>query len=315
MKRIIFFGTPAFARDVLEGILPYVHLLALFAQPDKPYGRARKLKAPETKELLIARNIHENIPIFQPQKIGLEELGIIDELAPELIIIVAYGKLLPKALTNRYCCLNVHTSLLPNFRGASPMQEMILKESKYFSISLMRINERMDAGNILGFYSIHRGGEVMGKSGLDMDIMELANFLAKKSILMLLDFLSASNIHPFAQDESKATYTKKIMKDDGLLDLKAMSARDIYLKFLAFKSWPQVHLKNKIKLSSISLLDQELGKGIAPGIIVDITKDFIVVSTARGLLRIHSIHPSGKNEMSAFSYVNGRRLRKGEPLE
>lgn len=297
-------GTPLFAAIVLEKILQNsrFEVVGLFAQPDKPFGRKQELKSPHTKQLLLDMGLE--IPIFQPTKLDEKCTDIISSLAVDVILVVAYGKILPKSILSLSRCINIHASILPKYRGASPIQEMILNDEAQYGVSVINMEESLDSGDILGIKSF----EVTEYRDID----SLSEVLAKMGGELIVEILeNLNNIKPIKQVDADSSYCKKILKEDGIIEFK--NAKEIFLKSLAYASWPNIFLKNGLKLFGIKIVyDNE---SYCCGEIVDIRKDSIVVGCEKGAIEIQMLQPPGKQKMSASAYIRGKRLKVGDILE
>lgn len=302
--KILFMGTPSFAGIVLEKILqnPDFDVVGLFAQPDKPFGRKQELRLPHTKQLLLDMGLE--IPIFQPTKLDEKCIDIISNLAPDVILVVAYGKILPRKILSLARCINIHGSILPKYRGASPIQEMILNDESQYGVSVIDMEESLDSGDILGIKSF----EVTEY----MDIDSLSKVLAQMGGELVIDILkNLSNIRPIKQIDSDSSYCKKILKEDGMIEFE--NAKEIFLKSLAYASWPNIFLKNGLKLFGIKVLCEN--KNYICGEILKIDKNSIVVGCQKGAIEIQMLQPSGKQKMSASSYIRGKRFNVGDILQ
>lgn len=302
--KILFMGTPSFAAIVLEKILQNsgFDVVGLFAQPDRPFGRKQELKSPHTKQLLLDMGLE--IPIFQPEKLDEKSIDIILGLAPDVILVVAYGKILPKKILSLARCINIHGSILPKYRGASPIQEMILNDEAQYGVSVINMEESIDSGDILGIKSF----EMIEY----MDINSLSEVLAKMGGELVIDILeNLSNIKPIKQIDSDSSYCKKILKEDGMIEF--VNAKEIFLKSLAYASWPNIFLNNGLKLFGIKVLCEN--RSYICGEILKIEKNSIVVGCEKGAIEIQMLQPSGKQKMSASAYVRGRRFNVGDILK
>ncbi|MDO7252743.1 methionyl-tRNA formyltransferase [Helicobacter cappadocius] len=302
--KILFMGTPCFAKIVLEKILEdSTHqIIGLFSQPDRPFGRKQELKFPDTKEFLIQRK--EKIPIFQPEVLDEKCVDIISSLSPDVILVVAYGKILPKKILSLSKCINIHASILPKYRGASPIQEMILNDDSEYGVSVINMEESLDSGDILGVHSF----EVKEY----MDIDSLSRVLAQMGADLVLRILqNLSHIQPIRQIHSESSYCKKILKEDGLIDFG--DAKKIFLKSLAYASWPNIFLKNGLKFFGINLVDED--GSFSPGEILEIRKNTIVVGCKKGIIEITTLQAPGKQKISASAYVRGKRFEIGHILK
>lgn len=304
MIKILFMGTPKYAQIILEALVSTTdfEVVGLFCQPDKPVGRKQILTPPETKAFLVSN--HPNIPIFQPQ--SLKNSEIVDEikkLRPDFIVVAAYGQILPKEILTIAPCINLHASILPKYRGASPIQESILNQEEYAGVTVIMMNEALDSGDMLAFLFLRLNGNET-TSELTITLANLAKELTKK---VLKEF---SSINPLPQYDALATYCKKIKKSDGEIDFD--DALTIALKFRAFKSWPEIYTSSGLKLTSLELI--ETTSSNIKGQILDILKDSIIVGCQKGSIKIFRVKPQNKNEMDILSYLRGKRLKIGDIL-
>ncbi len=298
--RIVFMGTPGFAEVILRALVKdeEIKVVGLFTQMDKPFGRKKELKAPETKTYILEN--HLNIPIFQPQSLKEPEVQILKVLKPDFIVVVAYGKILPKEVLSIAPCINVHASLLPKYRGASPIHEMILNDDKIYGISTMLMDVGLDSGDILESASFLR------EDYLDLETLSLK--LAYMGAALLLSTLkNFSSITRKPQDHAQASFCKKITKADGLVGFK--DAKSLFLKSLAFKSWPEIFLENSLKLLEVELVENE--KSHKEGEILEIDEKGVLVGCLKGSVRIARLQAVGKKPLKAKDYLNGKRLKAG----
>ncbi|BDQ27641.1 methionyl-tRNA formyltransferase [Helicobacter heilmannii] len=300
--RVLFMGTPHFARVVLQQLfLEGFDIVGLVTQPSKPFGRQYQLKDSATKTFILEN--HPYIPILEPNKIDEEALQAIATLEPDKIVVVAYGKILPQALLDLAPCLNLHGSILPQFRGASPLQEMILHDLPAYGVSVILMDAHMDTGDILGVASF--------KKDKDYNLQDLGTRLAILGAELMAGVLkNFENITPVAQDHSQATYCKKISKIDGLVDFS--EAKGLYLKYLAYYPWPGVFLRSGLKLLSIELLST--AEKHQEGKILTIDGEGVLVGCARGVLKIAKVQAPGKQKVATRAYLSGKRLKVGDIL-
>ncbi len=299
--KIAFFGTPLFAKNILESLVanPAFEIVALVTQEDKPFGRKKELKAPETKAFLHAHN--PQIPILQPQKLS-DILGDLRTLQPDIVLVVAYGKILPKAIIDEFYCINIHGSILPKYRGASPINAMILNAEKFLGVTAIKMSEGLDSGDMLGFSFVKNGGENMSESIALLSQMG-ANLSAK-----ILTRLNA--IAPLTQIGADSSHCHKLTKQDGIVRLT--NAKEIFLKSLAYELYPQIALKSGLKLFGVKI--NETDSHHNAGEILEIRKNAVVVGCECGSIIIESLQAVGKNKVSAVDYLNGARLKVGDIL-
>ncbi|MDD2895812.1 MAG: methionyl-tRNA formyltransferase [Aliarcobacter sp.] len=301
-KRILFMGTPDYATTIFKELINSEYeIVGLFTQPDKPFGRKQVLTPPHIKQFCLDENL--NIPIFQPLKLrGNEEATKqIKELNPDFIIVAAYGQILPKDILDIATCINLHASLLPKYRGASPIQESLLNDDIYTGVTSMLMEEGLDSGDILGLQYLKITPQMEVSAAFD----ELSLIAAKLTITTLNNF---ENIKPIKQNESEVSFCKKIKKEDGLVNF--LNAKKLYQKYKAYSFWPGVFLESELKLKDIELNEEVSINN--EGQILEINEDFIVVGCAKGSLKIRTLQAPSKKAMNAIDYIRGQRLELGK---
>ena len=246
-----------------------------------------------------------NVSVFTPQTLRNEAVvAEISALKPDFIIVAAYGKILPKAVLDIAPCINLHASILPKYRGASPIQSALLNGDEETGVTAMLMNEGLDTGDMLDFAYTSCKGKTSE---------ELFNELGEMGGLLIVDVLkNYQNLNPIKQNEDEATYCKKIQKSDGEIDFN-QSAESIYNKFRAFTPWPGIFTKSGLKLLKIELCDNNY-QSVVNGEIVEISKSGFVVSCADKSLKIVSLQESGKKCVDAKSFINGKHLNLGDLL-
>ena len=297
-KKILFMGTPDYATEIFKELLNSKYeIIGLFTQPDKPVGRKQILTPPSIKQYCIDENI--NIPVFQPQKLRNNEevTKQIKELNPDFIIVAAYGQILPKDILDIAPCINLHASLLPKYRGASPIQESLLNNDIYTGVTSMLMEEGLDSGDILGLQYLKITATMEVSAAFD----KLSQIAAKLTIATLDNF---ENIRPIKQNESEVSFCKKIKKEDGLVDF--FDAKKLYLKYKAYSYWPGIFLESELKLKDIELNDEKSINN--QGQILEIEDDFIIVGCEKGSLKIRTLQAPSKKAMNAIDYIRGQRL-------
>ncbi|MDD2887938.1 MAG: methionyl-tRNA formyltransferase [Aliarcobacter sp.] len=301
-KKILFMGTPDYATTIFEELINSEYeIVGLFTQPDKPVGRKQVLTAPHIKQYCIDENI--NIPIFQPLKLrGNEEATEqIKGLNPDFIVVAAYGQILPKDILDIAPCINLHASLLPKYRGASPIQESLLNNDIYTGVTSMLMEEGLDSGDILGLQYL----KITPTMEVSEAFEKLSLIAAKLTIVTLDNF---ENIKPIKQNESEVSFCKKIKKDDGLVNF--INAKNLYQKYKAYSFWPGVFLESELKLKDIELNEEVSINN--EGQILEINEDFIIVGCKKGSLRIRTLQAPSKKAMNAIDYIRGQRLELGK---
>jgi methionyl-tRNA formyltransferase len=296
--RLVFFGTPEFAVPSLEAVVRAHDVVLVVAQPDKPAGRGMKLQAPAVA--VKAREL--GLPLAQPPKIRNEEfLSQIRGLAPDVGIVVAYGKILPAALLEIPArgFLNVHASILPYYRGAAPIQRAIEGGERETGVTIMRVDEELDHGPMLA----------VERTPIDPDerTPQLAARLAMIGAEALARVLDAFPDET-PQDHALATLAPKIEKSEGQVDWRR-PARVIYDRFRAFDPWPG------LTAGELKLLDLRpaAGRG-APGTILAIDDGGVVVATGDGALRLVTVQRPGKPRVAAADLARGSGWKSGSVL-
>ena len=300
-KKILFMGTPDYATTIFKELINSEYeVIGLFTQPDKPVGRKQILTAPHIKQYCLDLNLE--IPIFQPLKLrGNEEATIqIKNLNPDFIIVAAYGQILPKDILDIAPCINLHASLLPKYRGASPIQESLLNDDSYTGVTSMLMEEGLDSGDILAFQYL----KVTPTMEVSAAFEELSKIAAKLTITTLDNF---ENIKPLKQNEAEVSFCKKIKKEDGLVDF--LDAKRLILKYKAYSYWPGIFLSSELKLKDIEL-NEEISIN-NPGEILEIKKDYILVACEKGSLKIKTLQAPSKKAISSVDFVRGQRLEVG----
>ncbi len=303
-KKILFMGTPDYATTIFEELLNSSYeLVGLFTQPDKPVGRKQVLTPPHIKQFCIDKEL--SLPIYQPEKLrgNTEAKEQIEALNPDFIIVAAYGQILPKEILDIAPCINLHASLLPKYRGASPIQESLLNDDNFTGVTSMFMEEGLDSGDILGLQYL--------KITPTMEVAEafakLSDIAAKLTITTLDDF---DKIKPKKQNEAEVSFCKKIKKDDGLVSLQ--DAKALFLKYKAYSYWPGVFLESGLKLKDIELLDECSSNN--EGELLEIAKDYIILGCKRGSLKIKTLQAPSKKAVNSADYIRGQRLQEKDLL-
>lgn len=302
--KIIFCGTPEFAVPALQMLLTTQHpLLAVYTQPDRPAGRGRHSTPSPIKKWAATHQL----PVYQPESLAnAEERQRLQELNPDLLVVVAYGLLLPKAVLKipRYGAINVHPSLLPRWRGSTPIQSAILNGDEVTGVSIIQLTPRMDAGPILLQipYTLNNR-ETSG---------ELHDILAHRGAEALSDtlhLLMTNTLKPTLQDERMATYTHKILKNDAQIDWE-QPAEQLVRAVRAYSPWPVAftHLEGQlIRIWQAQALPQNVSG--PPGTIVNVENAGIDVATGAGLLRLQRLQWPGGKPLSVADCLHGQRCR------
>jgi len=302
--RIIFMGTPDYATEILKELLTCkdIEVSLLVTQPDKPVGRKQILTPPHTKAYVLENSLH--VEIYQPITLKTTEAyEYINSFKPDFIVVAAFGQILTKDILSIAPCINLHASLLPQYRGASPIQSSLLNLDKFAGVTSMLMEEGLDTGDLLGFSYFKLDENVK----VDTLFEKLSTMASKLTIKTLKNF---SSIEPIKQKNFDTSYVKKIKKVDGLVSFEKETAFEIYTKFRAYTPWPGLFLDSGLKLK-----DMELIKGIGkPNTIIVIEDGSIVITCKGGALRLKIIQPPSKKPMGAVEYIRGKRLEIGNSL-
>jgi len=291
-------GSPDFALPTLEGLHSSCEVVGVVTQPDRPAGRGRKEQPPDVKKL--AQTL--GLPIFQPE--SLRKLSAVTQIAewkPDLIVVAAYGQILPKALLEmpEKGCINVHASLLPAWRGASPIQAAIAHGDAETGVTIMLMDEGMDTGGILAQRSVPIRP---GTTAIELSD-QLAHLGARTLIEVLPSYLRGA-LAAVPQDDSRKSYAPKLTKQDSYLDFN-LPAQTLLNQINAYQPWPGAVYRWQGKLLKI------LEAHVHPTFECDPSERFIVnelpaVCTGRGLLVFDLVQPEGKKPMSGKAFLNGQ---------
>ena len=304
--KLVFMGTPDYAVNTLEALISAGHnVAAVFAQPDKPVGRKHIITAPPVK--VCAEN--HGITVYQPNTLrdGKAE-EILREIAPDAIVVVAYGKILPKEILNipKYGCVNGHASLLPKYRGASPIQWCIVCGESRTGVTAMKMDEGMDTGDILKTVKTEIGTEETAE-----ELFDRLSVITAELLVNTLSDLEKGNITPIKQDEEKASYAPIIKKEMALLDFENKTAEEIHNAVRGYYSWPCAYffLENKrvkvIKAAAAGNTDARAGTVIK-------STDSLVIACKDGTaVELVTVQPEGSKPMTAKQMLCGRPIAVG----
>ncbi|MDA3967322.1 MULTISPECIES: methionyl-tRNA formyltransferase [Helicobacter] len=301
---IVFMGTPSYARVILESLIKSHNIKALICQTDKKAGRNMKLVMPDTKQFILEYNEKNNtqVEILQPESFDASVIEQIRSFRADVIVVAAFGKILPKEVLEIAPCINLHASILPQYRGASPIQSAILNGDSNFGVTAMLMEEGLDCGDMLGFSVINNNGQ-----NSDELFCELSS-LAAKLLLQVLKRLDS--IKPLKQESCMASYCSKIKKEFGEVSFLNLNSLILERKFLAYSSWPKVFLESGLRL--VRLKACEVSSNNKMGEILQISKEGVVVACKEGSVLITCVQAPSKKEISAYEYVQGKRMKVGD---
>jgi len=306
--RIVFLGTPEFAVPSLEALVNRGHdVVGVFTQPDRPKGRGGVIAESPIK--IAARRL--GIPIHQPERIRRpESVEILRRLAPEMMVVVGYGQIIPQTLIDlpAYGVLNVHASLLPKYRGAAPIQWAIANGETETGVTIMQIDAGLDTGDIL----LQRSTPI----GPDETAPELAArlaYLGAELLIEAIDQIANGTAHPKKQDEQQATYAPLLKKEDGRVDW-TRPAGSIYNRLRGFTPWPGAYTTFRGQQLSILAAKPAGSDSIPPGVL-QVQKGHLLVGCGDGsMLELLEVQPAGRKPMSAQAFMNGYRIAENERL-
>ncbi len=299
-SRIVFMGTPEFAVPVLDRLTQTPHeIVGVFTRLDKPAGRGGKMQASPIKQMAQSRNL----PIFQPKTLKRsEEIDRLRDLKPELIIVAAYGLILPRAVLDipPRGCVNTHASLLPRHRGAAPIPAAILAGDIETGVTLMRMDEGIDTGATLA----QRAIPIENNDTTGTLTPKLAN-LAAELLIETLPRIFAGEITPQTQEETHATYDKTIEKEEGLIDWE-LPAEEIARHVRAFNPWPSAYtFWNGAMIKILRAEPAASNPRGEPGKVIHFGKD-IAVACGTGTLVLREVQLAGKRALGIEEFVRGR---------
>jgi len=295
-------GTPDYAKVILERLIQTsgINVVAVYTQPDKPVGRKKVMTPPEVK-VLAEEN---SIDVYQPSR--LRDANTVEELLKietDYIIVAAYGQILPREILDHAPCINLHASILPQYRGASPIQQTLLNGDKQTGVTAMFMEEGLDTGDIIKIETIDVSDDEMVESLFN----RLTDVAADLTIDVLQNYASFTAV---PQDDSLSTHCSKITKADG--EVEFLNAVTLYNKYRAFTPWPGIYLNSGLKLKKISLEDKTSSN--VAGKILKIDSDSIVVGCSEGSVRVYTVQAPSKKEIDILSYINGKRLTLADTL-
>lgn len=310
--RIVFMGTPDFAVDSLAALVESSdhEIVAVITQPDRPKGRGQKVLMTPVKEYALEKNL----VVLQPAKIRTPEfIEELKALAPELIVVVAFGQFLPKEILElpKYGCINVHASLLPKYRGAAPIHYAVMNGEKESGVTIMRMDKGMDTGAMLA--------KVATYIGEDMTMGELHNELKVAGAHLLLEVirgLEDGTIKDMPQNDAEATYASLLDKEIEKIEW-SKSASEIHNKVRGLNPWPGAYTLlpdgRKLKIWQTRVMTKE-NAGTKPGTVVAFSKEGFIVACGNGCLEVIEVQPESKKKMPADVYCNGYKMKLGEIL-
>ncbi len=303
--KIVFMGTPDFAVPCLQALLDHPYeVVGVFTQPDKPKGRGYQLTPPPVKELAVSKGIPVSQPTTLRDGTALEQLKI---WKPDLIVVVAYGKFLPKEILElpRLGCINVHASLLPKYRGAGPIQWAILNGETVTGVTTMYMAEGMDTGDMLERASLEIGPDETAD-----ELHDRLSVLGAKLLLSTVDKAEKGTLQPEKQDDSLASYAPMLTKDLSHIDF-SQPAQKIHNQIRGLSSWPAAYTSyqgKRLKVYKSRLRD---GSG-EPGLLMDPKR--MIVACGEGAIELVEVQYEGSRKMSGEEFLRGKKPAEKEFL-
>jgi methionyl-tRNA formyltransferase len=300
--RIVFAGSPEFSVPTLDALMQSAHrVVAVYTQPDRPAGRGRKIQTSAVKQAAI----RHDLPVLQPVRLsGTEELATLEQINADLMVVVAYGLILPQAIleTPAHGCWNIHASLLPRWRGAAPIQRAIIAGDELTGVSIMQMDAGLDTGAVLASKEIAIHGDETGGS-----LHDRLAALGANALLPCIDRLAAGEpIEPREQESSGACYAEKLSKQEAEINWHE-PAEFIARKIRAFNPWPVAWTRlddERLRIWSAMAMQCSAER---PGEIIARTPEGIDVSCGEGCLRITEMQKAGGKRISAADYLNARK--------
>lgn len=304
--KIVFMGTPDYAVKTLEAIVSAGHeVAAVFAQPDKPVGRKRVITPPPVKVCAM----ENGIPVYQPETLKNGEAEeILNNIAPDAIVVVAYGKILPKAILDipKYGCVNGHASLLPKYRGASPIQWCIVCGETKTGITTMYMNEGMDTGDILEQTEV-----AIGENETAEELFERLSAISAELMVSTLEKLEKGTVIPVKQNEAEATYAPIIKKEMALIDFNK-SAQEICNSVRGYYSWPCAYTFIDGRRLKVIKAFVAGSTNKAPATVIGNDGELIIACGEGTAVRITELQPEGSKQLSAEQYLRGNKIELGK---
>lgn len=307
--RIVFMGTPDFSVDCLKALANSKHdVVGVFCQPDKPVGRKQQLTFPDVKVEALKHDYKVYQPVTLRNGKGLE---ILKELKPDLVVVVAYGKILPDDCLNfpKYGCINVHASILPKYRGASPIHFAVLNGDEETGVTVQQMDSGIDTGDILNIIKCP-----IGENDTTEKMYEVLAPLGAKAMMQTIDMIEKGSLFPVKQDEALASKVGLLSRDMSGIDW-SKSAKEIHNKIRGLYSWPgasTIISGKTLKLHS-SVLSDKKGNNI-PGQVIDSDGKIIVCCGDNNCIELKTVQLEGKKRMDAQAFLNGYKLEKGTVL-
>lgn len=310
--KIVFMGTPDFSVGALEALIAAGHeVTAVVTQPDKAKGRSGQMQFPPVKECALKYNI----PVFQPVKIKTSEaVETLKTYEADAFVVAAFGQILSKEILTmpRFGCINIHASLLPKYRGSSPINWCIINGEKETGVTIMQMDEGVDTGDILSTVKVAIADDETAES-----LFEKLSKAGAKLLVDTLPRLERGEITPIKQNDAESSHTKMMSKSLGKIDWRK-SAAEIERFVRGLNSWPSAYTYmngKSVKLWRCEVADREFEGKEKAGEILNVTKDAVEVACGKGVLRILELQLEGKKRMDTKTFLLGNQWKAGMRLD
>lgn len=307
--RVIFMGTPDFAVPTLEALIEKHEVLAVVTQPDKPKGRGKKMVFPVIKE----KALEHNITVYQPQKVKTPEfVEILKEYQPDIMVVVAFGQILSEEILNipKYGCINVHGSILPQYRGAAPIQWSIINDEEFGGVTTMYMAKGLDSGDM-----ILKAKEKIKPDDTYGSLYDRLSVIGADLLIKTLDLIENGEVKRIPQNDDEATFAPMIKPELEHINWNGKNT-DIVNLIKGLNPQPVAYTMlndEKLKIWFAETIDGDYNG--EPGTIVDVRKRDFVVMTAEGAVAVKEVQAQGGKRMSADAYMRGHAIEKGTILK
>lgn len=307
--RVIFMGTPDFAVPTLEALIEKHEVLAVVTQPDKPKGRGKKMVFPVVKE----KALEHNITVYQPQKVKTPEfVEVLKEYQPDIMVVVAFGQILSEEILNipKYGCINVHGSILPQYRGAAPIQWSIINGEEFGGVTTMYMAKGLDSGDM-----ILKAKEKIKPDDTYGSLYDRLSVIGADLLIKTLDLIENGEVKRIPQNDDEATFAPMIKPELEHINWNGKNT-DIVNLIKGLNPQPVAYTMlndEKLKIWFAETIDGDYNG--EPGTIVDVRKRDFVVMTAEGVVAVKEVQAQGGKRMSADAYMRGHAIEKGTILK
>ncbi len=307
--KILFFGTSAFALYPLKAFInSHIDVVGVVSTPDRKGKRGKKLIETPVKKFAVEHSIE----VYQPENLKSDEVyKKIESFGADIFVVVSYGKFLPESIVEipRYRAINIHPSLLPKYRGPSPINYALLNGEKYTGVSIIDVSKKMDAGDIYMQWV-----EKIDKNDNYETLHDRLSKVGSKMVVCAIEAIEKGELKPRKQDESCAIFTKIIEKSDGKIDFDDMSANKIVNMARAYYGWPSAYFVYKSKMFKVLEAEAVDLNGL-PSTVLDISKSRLVIGCKNGSVSIKKIQPESKKPMDIKAFLAGYKFEVGEVIK